>query len=318
MSYSSLVKYVKISPNSSNPRNQKVDAIVIHHMAGNATVEVCGNIFAEPARQASSNYGVGTDGRIACYVEEENRAWTSGSREIDNRAITIEVANCGGEPDWKVSDAALESVIALCADICKRYGFKLNYTGDKSGNLHMHKWYQATACPGPYLSSKFPYIAEEVNKRLAGGYSVGDIVYFAGGKHYVSAWSSDGSACKAGKAKITAVAMNGIHQYHLIAEKDGGSNVYGWVDAGTISAEEKQTDEACKIELPVLSKGSNCASVKAMQLLLIGYGYDCGGYGADGDFGNGTSTSLVNYQHDNGLAANGICEQNTWAKLLGV
>ena len=166
MSYSNLVKYVKISPNSSNPRNNKIEAIVIHHMAGNATVEVCGNIFAEPSRQASSNYGVGTDGRIACYVEEENRAWTSGSREIDNRAITIEVANCGGEPDWKVSDAALESVIALCADICKRYGFKLNYTGDKSGSLHIHKWYQATACPGPYLESKLPYIAEEVNKRI--------------------------------------------------------------------------------------------------------------------------------------------------------
>ena len=166
MSYSNLVKYVHISPNSSNPRNQKISAIVIHHMAGNATVEVCGNIFAEPGRQASSNYGIGTDGRVACYVEEENRAWTTGSREIDNRAITIEVANCSREPNWEVSDEALESLIALCADICKRYGFKLNYTGDKSGNLHMHKWYQATACPGPYLESKFAYIAEEVNKRI--------------------------------------------------------------------------------------------------------------------------------------------------------
>lgn len=168
MSYSNMVDYVKISPNSSNPRNKKIDAIVIHHMAANATVEALGSVFAKPSRQASSNYGVGTDGRIACYVEEENRAWTSGNREIDNRAITIEVANCSGEPDWKVSDQALESVIALCVDICKRYGFKMNYTGDKTGNLHMHKWYQATACPGPYLASKFPYIAQEVNRRLDG------------------------------------------------------------------------------------------------------------------------------------------------------
>ena len=30
----------------------------------------------------------------------------------------------------------------------------------------MHKWFAATACPGPYLESKFPYIADEVNKRL--------------------------------------------------------------------------------------------------------------------------------------------------------
>lgn len=166
MSYSNLVEHVHISPNSSNPRNNVINAIVIHHMAGNALIESCGNIFADPARQASSNYGIGTDGRIACYVEEENRAWTTGSREIDNRAITIEVANCSGDPDWKVSDKAMESLINLCADICKRNGFKLTYTGDKSGSLHMHKWYQATGCPGPYLESKFPYIAEEVNKRL--------------------------------------------------------------------------------------------------------------------------------------------------------
>ena len=178
MSYSELVKYVKLSPNCSKPRNKKIDAIVIHHMAGNVTVEVCGNIFADQARQASSNYGIGTDGRVACYVEEENRAWTTGSREIDNRAITIEVANCSGEPDWKVSDQALESTIALCADICKRYGFRLNYTGDKSGNLQMHKWYQATACPGPYLASKFAYIAEEVNKRLDGQTATTDTTYY--------------------------------------------------------------------------------------------------------------------------------------------
>ena len=168
MSHSKLVEYVKLSPNCTKPRNQKVNAIVIHHMAGNLTVESCGAVFANSSRQASSNYGVGTDGRVACYVEEENRAWTSGSREIDNRAITIEVANCSGEPDWKVSDKALEATIALCTDICQRYGFKLNYTGDKSGNLHMHKWYSATGCPGLYLGSKFAYIAEEVNKRIEG------------------------------------------------------------------------------------------------------------------------------------------------------
>ena len=168
MSNSPLVSYTKLSPHYSAMTNKQNKKITIHHMAGNATVENCGALFANPERQASSNYGIGTDGRIACYVEEENRAWTTGNREIDNRAITFEVANCSGDPEWRVSDQALEATIALCVDICKRYGFKLNYTGDKSGNLHMHKWYQATGCPGPYLESKFPYIAEEVNRRLDG------------------------------------------------------------------------------------------------------------------------------------------------------
>lgn len=167
MSNSSLVNYKKISPNSTNPRNNKIDRITIHHMAGNLSVESCGEVFATTTRQASSNYGVGSDGRIGLYVEEKNRSWCSSSRENDNRAVTIEVANDGGAPDWHVSDKALAATIDLCVDICKRNGIKkLNYTGDTSGNLTMHKWFTNTSCPGPYLGSKFPYIAEEVNKRL--------------------------------------------------------------------------------------------------------------------------------------------------------
>ena len=169
MSNSKLVNYTKISPNSSNPRKHKIDKITIHHMAGNLSVEKCGDVFAPKSRKASSNYGVGSDGRVGLYVDEANRAWTSSNAANDNRAVTIEVANDGGAPDWHVSDKALEKTIELCVDICKRNGIpRLNYTGDKSGNLTMHKWFANTTCPGPYLESKFPYIAEEVNKRLGG------------------------------------------------------------------------------------------------------------------------------------------------------
>lgn len=166
MSNSPLVNYTKISPNSS-ARGAKIDTITIHHMAGNLSVEACAEVFQNTSRQASSNYGVGTDGRIGLYVPENRRAWTSSNRDNDNRAITIEVANNGRGPDWPVSDKALEATIALCVDICQRNGIaRLNYTGDKSGNLTMHKWFTNTLCPGPYLSGKFQYIADQVNARL--------------------------------------------------------------------------------------------------------------------------------------------------------
>lgn len=168
MSNSPLVSYTKISPNSNNPRNKKISKITIHHMAGNLSIERCGDIFASPTRQGSSNYGIGTDGRIGMYVEEKNRAWTSSNASNDNMAVTIEVANDVVGGNWHVSDKALASLIDLCTDICKRNGIKkLNFTGDKNGNLTMHKYFAATACPGAYLESKFPYIADEVNKRLA-------------------------------------------------------------------------------------------------------------------------------------------------------
>lgn len=136
-------------------------------MAGNLTVEQCGNLFASRSREASSNYGIGTDGRIALYVEEANRSWCSSSGANDNQAITIEVANDEIGGSWHVSDKAYKSLINLCVDICKRNGIKeLIFTGDASGNLTQHNYFAATACPGTYLKSKFPEIAEEVNKRL--------------------------------------------------------------------------------------------------------------------------------------------------------
>lgn len=257
MSNSPLVNYVKISPNKTSPRNNKIKKITIHHMAGNLSVETCGNVFAPTSRQASSNYGIGSDGRVGMYVEEKDRAWTSSNADNDNQAVTIEVANNGGAPNWPVSDKAMAKLIELCVDICERNGIeKLNFTGDKSGNLTMHKYFAKTACPGPYLESKFQYIADEVNKRLGAGgqstgstggsgsstleYKVGDIVNFTGDTHYTSATSTSGKACKPGQAKVTAVAPSGKHPYHLI--KNGGTcTVYGWVDAADISGKAGST-----------------------------------------------------------------------------
>lgn len=170
MSNSNLVSYTRLSPNCSKPRNHSIDKITIHHMAGNLSVETCGAVFAPTSRQASSNYGIGTDGRVGLYVDEGNRSWCSSNAANDNRAVTIEVANddtTSGQ--WHISDKALATLIDLCVDICQRNDIaRLNFTGDKSGNLTMHKWFASTACPGPYLESKFPYIAEQVNARLSG------------------------------------------------------------------------------------------------------------------------------------------------------
>lgn len=167
MSNSSLISYTKILPHKNSPRNNTVKKITIHHVAGNLSVEAIAN--ALNSRKASAQYGIGTDGRIGLYVDEKDRSWASSSADNDNQAITIEVANDGGaSTNWHVSDKALESLINLCVDICKRNNIeKLNFTGNKNGNLTMHSYFAATACPGPYLKSKFPWIAEEVNKRLA-------------------------------------------------------------------------------------------------------------------------------------------------------
>jgi hypothetical protein len=168
MSNSSLVNYTALSPNHYNGRNHAIDKVTIHHMAGNLSVEQCGNVFANSNANASSNYGIGTDGRVGLYVDESNAAWTSSNYANDNRAVTIEVANDGGS-GWSVSGTAYNKLIDLCVDICQRNGIgALTWTGDTTGTLTVHRMFAATACPGDYLYARMPEIAAAVTARLSG------------------------------------------------------------------------------------------------------------------------------------------------------
>ena len=172
MSNSTLACYKQLSPNCNanriwNGKQYSIKKITIHHMAGSLTLQQFGALVARPARQMSATYAIDKYGKIGQYVDEKDRPWTSSSPSNDYQAVTIEVANDGGAPNWHVSDASMAALIDLCVDICKRNGIaKLNFTGDASGNLTQHCYFSATACPGPYLKSKFQYIADEVNKRL--------------------------------------------------------------------------------------------------------------------------------------------------------
>ena len=87
-------------------------------------------------------------------------------------------------------------------------------------------------------------------------------------------------------------------------------------DAEPIKVTKKEG--VCTVELKVLRKGAKGNTVKAMQILLIGYGCYCGGYGADGSFGSGTESAVRDFQRKKGLAVDGICGPKTWAKLLGI
>ena len=174
MSNSPLVSYTKISPNKSSPRNHKIDTVTIHCVVGQCSVETLGNVFAPTSRQASSNYGIGYDGRIGMYVEEKDRSWCSSNAANDNRAITIEGASDTKEP-YAVNAKAYAALIDLLVDICKRNGIKelvwstnkADRVNHKNGcNMTVHRDYANKSCPGTYLYERHAQIASEVNKRL--------------------------------------------------------------------------------------------------------------------------------------------------------
>lgn len=127
---------------------KKIKKITIHHaVMAKAKASQIANVFTNPNRKASANYCVGyTRGDICCSLYEENRAWTSSSGDNDYQAITMEVANSSVQYPYPVSDDTLANIIDLCVDICERYNFRLNWTGDKNGTLTVHRMFANTAC----------------------------------------------------------------------------------------------------------------------------------------------------------------------------
>lgn len=270
---SSLVSYTQISPNRNSPRNQPISKITVHHMAGIMSVEQFGNLVANPARQMSSNYCIGNDGRIGLYCPEGDRSWCSSSPWNDNRAITIEVSNnVYGEP-WSISDAAYASLIKLCIDICKRNGIKkLEFTGDQNGTLTYHYMFNATGCPGTWIKNHTTEICNKVNAGLAStdepkGYT----------KTLVSGTPIYKEIGKAATDKISVTT-----KYTIIEEKTVNYIKYGKLKSGLGWVELEKLKRTFNI--------NNANDVKELQTALNAKGFNCGE--VDGDCGKNTTNAM--------------------------
>ena len=163
MSNSSLatVKVPAHEGNYTKGRSSEITEITLHHVAAVVSAKRCGEEFQKAGRKGSSHYGIGNDGEIGIYVAECDTAWANSNWESNCRAVSIETSNSATGGDWPVSDAALKSLVRLCADIAKRNGLGKLVPGK---NLTWHSMYAATTCPGNYLRSRIEYIAREANK----------------------------------------------------------------------------------------------------------------------------------------------------------
>jgi hypothetical protein len=301
MPISDLVCYEAYSPNHYwDRKGYEVDTLTPHCMGGNCSIETCGEIFAPTERMASSNYGIGSDGRIAAYVDEDYGAWTSGSRYNDCRAITFECANYG---DGSFSDACWSSLVALCADICRRYGFRgAVFTGDTDYDevpdgymlLTMHRWFQETDCPGDWAASRFGQLAEDINAAMDGETpSVGPRNNTRGGK----------------------LDVDGCCGYNTVLDMQHALGTY---EDGVISGQWRGYEDDLPAVYSIEWGGQGSQMVFALQEMvgaftdgvwgpntsehlqrwLIAKGYSCGGAGADGMFGSHSVEALQRCLND--------------------
>lgn len=176
---SSMVSYTGLSPNHSGQRTHCIDRITPHCVVGQLSAEsICG-CFTSPSRQASCNYGIGTDGRVSLCVEEKNRSWCSSSNANDQRAVTIECASDKTEP-YAMNARVYDSLVKLCTDICRRNGKKkLLWLGDRNKTLNytpkpdemvltVHRWFANKSCPGNWLYARLGDLAAKVTAALGG------------------------------------------------------------------------------------------------------------------------------------------------------
>lgn len=254
----------------------KICKITPHHMAGKLTAKRCGELFQSPSRGASANYGIGYNGEIICYVDENDRAYTSSNRANDCQAITIEVANSSTGGDWPISEASWNSLVNLCVDICKRYDFKLVYDGTPNGSLTRHNMFAATACPGPYLQSKFPELVKVVNAKLEADtepVNPPDIVPATTDESYLVKIKADVLNIRedAGTNYKVVGQIKDHGTYTIVAEKNGqGASKWGKLKsgAGWISLDyvEKVTSGTVKQEpaTPKIKKGGKVKLIGRM------------------------------------------------------
>ncbi|MDU4038198.1 MAG: N-acetylmuramoyl-L-alanine amidase [Bifidobacterium dentium] len=138
------------SPNHYDGRlGQSVNHITLHIMVGRlAGTDSC---FQRSGFGAASHYGVGGDGTIYQWVDEDNGSWADANWRSDCSGVTIE--HEGGMAGVPVTDAEVEASARLCADIARRYGWASLWhdaSGNRAGNVVLHREVPGTdhyGCP---------------------------------------------------------------------------------------------------------------------------------------------------------------------------
>ena len=161
--YSPLTARTVATKKKSSRRGRTVERLIIHHTAG-GTNESNVILLSVGARKVSASYVLETTGALVGIVPENYRPWTTGSFSADGPAVTVETVNSSGAPDWKVTDAQLETLARLAADLSTRYGWGRL---DRS-RVMGHREFASTSCPGPYLWPRLDDIVARANRILDG------------------------------------------------------------------------------------------------------------------------------------------------------
>ena len=162
---------------------------------------------------------------------------------------------------------------------------------------------------GAYFST--PAVGDQVFFNVSGGINHTGIVVGVTGGMVTCVEGNSSDAVRKNTYTVNNSYINGFG-------RPNWSVFEGGAEDDKPSAPERPKQETCSvtITLPVIKYGDESMWVKLMQTALICRGFNCGWYGADGEYGQQTKIALFQFQQKNGLEADNICGQATWKKLL--
>ena len=271
--------------------------------------------FGSTPKEVSADFIVDDGGAVQYNGDIRNRyTWHCGGvkyntkggayygKATNRNTIGIEVCSTNdtgkmtvaNDSHWSFTDKVVSNLVELVKYLMAEYGIDA---------AHVIRHYDVTGKPCPGIigwnedtgsAAKWAAFKARLGAATPGGqtggstntgtatgntaltYKVGDIVQFAGGKHYANAQAASGTTVKPGPAKVTAVATAGKHPYHLV-HTDGTSTVYGWVDAAAITGKAgtgttaaktytvKAGDSLWRIAAQQLGNGSRYKEIKTLN-----------------------------------------------------
>lgn len=156
------------SPNHYQGRNgYHITHITLHIMVGHLTGT--DSVFQHP-NGASAHYGIGADGTIHQYVNENDGSWSDANYASNNSTISIE--HEGGMNGIPCTQACMNASAKLCADIAKRQGWTHLQHDGLNGNIWLHREIPGTdhfGCPDRAPNSlDVNYVINKANQLLQG------------------------------------------------------------------------------------------------------------------------------------------------------
>lgn len=161
-------KLLTINPYSRSGEKQGNIQYIVIHWVGNAGSSAIANrnyfesLATSRKTYASSHYIIGLNGEIIRCIPNNEVAFHSGSYSMNRKSIGIE--NCHTDCNGKFNNNTYNSLVELCASLCKQYNITIN-------NVIRHFDVTSKNCPKYYVehNEAWQQLKQDINNKINGG-----------------------------------------------------------------------------------------------------------------------------------------------------